>query len=84
MDLRDVCDIEPPTHISSVIRNHIRFTSQATVTTSEQLLQHFVAFLDASHNKTGKNFQRILFFRTLLVQEAFSSSNLCLDSGVSK
>src|SRR4030095_667258 len=44
LELRDICDIEPPEEIRPVIRNHVRFTDSQAVT-SKQLLRHFIAYL---------------------------------------
>lgn len=52
MDLRDVCDVEPPVHIRPLIRNHVLFTdSKGTRLTSKQLLDHFIAYLDTQRSE---------------------------------
>lgn len=46
MELRDVCDVQPPVDIQPLIRNHVRFTdSEGSRVTSKQLLEHFIAYL---------------------------------------
>lgn len=52
LDLRDICDVEPPTHIEPVIRNHVQFAAagKPTITKSEQLAHEFIKHLMTQEN----------------------------------
>ncbi len=52
LDLRELCDIEPPQHIKPIVRNHVEFEWVGSVLnyTSEHLAGEFVEYLQ-SENK---------------------------------
>lgn len=53
LDLREICDIQPPRHISPVIRNHVEFSviGNAELATPQQLAAHFVDHLTSQNNE---------------------------------
>ena len=71
LDLREVCDVEPPRHISPLIRNHVEFsvTSSAELATPQQLAGHFVDHLISKNNEWRH-------FRTKPIQTSAHSASL--------
>ncbi|MBW3599844.1 MAG: ferredoxin [Planctomycetes bacterium] len=53
LDLRDICDVEPPRHIAPIIRNHVKFTiaNPPTVATPQQLADEFIKHLNSQSNE---------------------------------
>jgi len=53
LDLREICDIEPPRHIKPIIRNHVEFTvvSAPTIATAQQLAEEFIDHLNSQNNE---------------------------------
>jgi hypothetical protein len=70
MELRDVCDIDPPPGVRAIIRNHVRFTdSSASVVKSSQLLNDFIAHLKTLCNE-------YVNYRTRRIKTSKRSSSL--------
>jgi hypothetical protein len=52
LDMREICDIEPPAHINPVIRNHVRINviGMPPVATPKELAQEFIDHLMSENN----------------------------------
>jgi hypothetical protein len=71
LDLRDLCDIDPPRSIKPIIRNHVEFAvvDSLQITTPQQLASEFVDHLRSQNNEWRQ-------FKTTSVQTAGDSASL--------
>jgi hypothetical protein len=70
LDLRDVCDNEPPAHWRPIIRNHVQFTVLNPLSiSSHQLLRKFVVFLNTRNSE-------YLTYKTKRIKKSKESASL--------
>ncbi|MBT6493276.1 MAG: ferredoxin [Planctomycetaceae bacterium] len=71
LDLRRICDIEPPSQIIPVIRNHVRITIIGTPATdsSQQLAKEFINHLASQNNEWRQ-------FKTKTIRSSANASSL--------
>jgi hypothetical protein len=71
IDLRNICDVEPPQHIAPIIRNHVKLTiaSPSTVATPQQLADKFIEHLSSQNNEWRQ-------FKTAQGQTSANSTSL--------
>ena len=74
LELRGICDLEPPARIKPVIRNHVQMAvaGKPTITTSQQLVGEFIDHL-MSQNSAGRQ------FKTRPMQTLINASSLELS-----
>ena len=71
IDQHNICDVEPPQHITPIIRNHVEFTvaTESAITTPRQLADEFIDHLNSQNNE-GRQ------FKTTPVQTSTNSVSL--------
>lgn len=74
LGLREICDVQPPHHISPVIRNHVEFSliGNTELATPQQLAAHFVDHLISKNNEWQQ-------FKTKPIQASTHSASLAFS-----